>query len=196
MIVFGLSITDELLFLCIIVIIIVYYISINKNELMSSNETNSIDVKPPNALSTPPIDTQPPIHAPITSSEDTKPSTILHTTQEETKKPQCYVLGETKTQYNKYDSIELPSNISNPYISRDYVCFRNMIGDTKFTQMRPHCMACSVDKRNNQKTYDNTNTNIISTCSYTDDSLVNSSDPSLWNKQQCLQACAEIKDMV
>jgi len=103
-------------------------------------------------------------------------------------------LPQTKQIYDKYDSIVLPSSLSNPYIGRDYVCYRQMIGNQQFVSNRPHCMACQVDKRINSQKYAGTNTNIISTCSYTDDSLVNPTDPSIWTKSKCMIACSEMQD--
>ena len=101
-----------------------------------------------------------------------------------------------KTSYNKFDLIDAPSSLKNPYIGRDYVCFRQLLGNQKYVQKRPHCMACQVDNKKNPQNYSGTNTNVIATCAYTDDDLVNPADPSLWNKKQCITACAEIKDMI
>jgi len=102
----------------------------------------------------------------------------------------------TKQIYNKYDEIILPSSIggASGYVGRDYVCFRNKIGDQPYVSKRTGCMACQIDTTGGgTKTYAGTNTNIISTCSYADKS--DPSDLSLWTKDVCMVQCGKIPDI-
>ena len=111
--------------------------------------------------------------------------------QEEMNKP------VTKQQYNKGDEIILPSSISHPvgYIGRDQVCFRGKLGNIAYMKQRPGCMACLVDNRSEKerKTYDGTNTNVIASCTYSDEASPN--DPTIWTKQKCIIECAKIPDL-
>ena len=97
----------------------------------------------------------------------------------------------TKTHYNKYDEIILPSSVANPYIGRDHVCFRQKTGDHNFVGKRSGCMACQVDQEG--KKYDGTNTNVIATCVYAENS--DDYDDSVWTKSKCESRCALLKDL-
>jgi len=101
----------------------------------------------------------------------------------------------TKQIYSKYDEITLPSSIDLPngYIGRDYVCFRSKIGNNDFVRKRNSCMACQVDKKTNNSVYDNTNTNIISSCVYSTEE--NSNDASVWTHKQCQDKCSTMEDL-
>lgn len=100
----------------------------------------------------------------------------------------------TKNTYNKFDEIDLPSSVDLPngYIGRDYICFRNKIGDQNFVNKRSGCMACQVDSRQNgNKNYQGTNTNVIATCVYSNHTDPN--DPDLWTKKMCIDFCSKQK---
>jgi hypothetical protein len=92
--------------------------------------------------------------------------------------------------YNKFDEIILPSSTT-PYIGRDFVCFKEKYTDADYVSKRDGCMACSVDTADDWKTknYKNTATNVMTTCLY---STGGSSDPSVWNKQQCVDECSKL----
>ena len=100
------------------------------------------------------------------------------------------IIITTETNYKKYDEIVLPSSISGTsgYIGRDYICYKNKANDIDFISKRPKCMVCQTDPNNNN--YDNTNTNIISTCVYTDN--IQNNDPMVWNKNMCINKCSVI----
>ena len=87
----------------------------------------------------------------------------------------------------------LPSSID-PYISRDFVAYKNLVGDSNFVSKRPGAMACKVDKTNDWRfqNYDGTMTNIISSCVYTLNDI--SDDPEIWTKKQCETVCGKIND--
>jgi hypothetical protein len=99
----------------------------------------------------------------------------------------------TKQVYNSLDEVILPSSTS-PYISRDFICFREKITDQIFMQDKGGCIACRVDNspewKNNVK--NGTHTNIISTCVYSTDE--NPKNPSTWNKQKCINFCSTNKN--
>ena len=101
----------------------------------------------------------------------------------------------TKQYYLKGEEITLPSSVSQPtgYIGRDNVCFRSKLGDIPFMNKREKCMACQVDNRTKWQTYDGTNTNIISTCLYSDNP--NEHDPSLWTKAHCQAECNKLQNI-
>lgn len=102
----------------------------------------------------------------------------------------------TKQVYNKLDEITLPSSISastGGYIGRDFVCFRSKMGDNSYVTKNNGCMACQVDKSGKNNNYGNTQTNVISTCVYTDDPK--NTDPSIWTKQMCESACGKLQDV-
>lgn len=100
----------------------------------------------------------------------------------------------TKQMYNKFEEIILPSSIGSPngYIGRDFVCYRKKIGDQDFVSKRGGCIACQVNNKNIDKA-GNTNTNVVSTCVYSD--KLDPSDPSVWTKQMCIDQCAKITDI-
>lgn len=106
-------------------------------------------------------------------------------TEEDTNTPR------TRQIYKKGDEIVLPSSLSGPYIGRDQICFRTKLGDTDFMGARSGCMACQVDTRANHKTYDNTKTNVMSTCVYG-----SSGTPNVFTKEQCVKQCSTVKDLV
>jgi len=99
---------------------------------------------------------------------------------------------ETKQIYSKYEEINYPSSLTEPngYISRDQICFRNKMGDFDFMRKRSGCMACQVDTTQNNKNY--LNTNVITTCLYSD--IKNENDKSVYIKQECLDRCAMMQD--
>lgn len=102
----------------------------------------------------------------------------------------------TKQIYTKLDEITLPSSISastGGYIGRDFVCFRGKMGDASYVSKNNGCMACQVDKSGKNNNYGKTQTNVISTCVYTDDPK--NTDPSIWTKQMCEASCGKIQDV-
>ena len=101
----------------------------------------------------------------------------------------------TQQIYNKYDEITKPSSNGKPngYIGRDFVCFRGKDGDHTFMSKRTGCMACQVDSRQNSEKYEGTQTNVISTCVYSDD--LDPNDQSVWTKDMCRSKCEKIKDL-
>jgi hypothetical protein len=106
------------------------------------------------------------------------------------------ILPETKQTYKKYDEITLPSSLSpttGGYIGRDYICFRNKLGDTSYVSKNSGCMACQVDNSGKNNNYSNTQTNVVATCVYTTDP--NNTDPSVWTKQMCINSCAKLTDV-
>lgn len=103
--------------------------------------------------------------------------------------------AKTQQIYEKYEEIMLPSNLeysSGGYIGRDFVCFRDKLSNNEFVSKNPQCMACQVDTTG-KKTYGNTQTNIVATCAYSDDK--NNTDPTIWTKQMCTNACGKLKDI-
>ena len=91
--------------------------------------------------------------------------------------------------YKKNEEINLPSKSKDS----NYICYRNKLNDDDFTSKRSGCMACQVDSRIDGEFYSNTGTNVISTCVYSDE--LDPNDPSVWTKQQCIDTCAELKDI-
>ena len=105
------------------------------------------------------------------------------------------ILPETKQMYKKYDEITLPSSLSpttGGYIGRDYVCFRDKLGDVSYVSKNSGCMACQVDNSGKNNNYSNTHTSVVATCVYTTDP--NNTDPSVWTKQMCTNSCAKLTD--
>lgn len=101
----------------------------------------------------------------------------------------------TQQIYKKYDEITKPANISGPlgYIGRDFVCFREKSGDQAYINKRSGCMACQVDNRQNPQKYGQTQTNVISTCVYSDS--IDPNDPSVWTKEKCISGCQKLQDV-
>lgn len=96
--------------------------------------------------------------------------------------------------YKKYDEIIKPSSTKpNSYIGRDYVCFREKLGDQTFMSKRTGCMACQVDSRKIPEKYGGTETNVIASCVYNENTDPN--DKSVWTKNMCLSECAKLKDI-
>jgi hypothetical protein len=164
----------------VILILIIYYIyksnwktedSINKEiinkEIINKEIINNITTQPTPAVQT-----------------EKCPEVQKCAAQEE--------LPKTKQIYSKYEEINLPSSIggNNGYIGRDYVCYRKKIGDQSFVSKRTGCMACQVG--DNTDKYDDTGTNVISTCVYSDN--VDDNDPDVWTKQMCINKCAKIEN--
>jgi hypothetical protein len=99
--------------------------------------------------------------------------------------------------YNQFDEIDSPSSLDGPqgYIGRDYVCFRNKLGDQSFVNKRSGCMACTVDKGSSgaNTTYGGTNTNVISTCTYAES--LNPLDPDVWTQDMCRANCETMQNI-
>lgn len=102
--------------------------------------------------------------------------------------------SKTKTVYNKLEEVNLPSNLTGEdgYIGRDQICYRYKVTDRNFVNKRYGCMACQIDKRNGQNNYNNTKTNIIATCVYSDKEDPN--DNSVWTKEKCISVCSNNPD--
>jgi hypothetical protein len=109
--------------------------------------------------------------------------------------PKQESVAPTKQIYKKYDEIVKPSSISGNtgYIGRDYVCFRDKLGDQQFVSKRNGCMACQVDNRLDSDKYVGTNTNVISSCVYTETD--DHTDPAVWTYKMCKSECAKAKDV-
>jgi len=121
------------------------------------------------------------------------PGTIEKSKEEQIPGSSC--LDNTKQFYKKYEEIMLPSSLQ-PYIGRDRVAYRGLLGKQGFVSKRPGVMACQVDTSNNwqSQNYDGTMTNVVATCAYTiNDS---SDDPNIWTKSQCITECARLQDIV
>ena len=100
----------------------------------------------------------------------------------------------TKTIYNKYETIDIPSSYKDAtggYISAHDVCFLHKAGEREYTSKRPKCMACQVDLSNNGKNkHNNTNTNIIKSCPYSFDGSNNTN-----TKEKCIELCKKYEDL-
>lgn len=121
------------------------------------------------------------------------PGTIEKSKEEQIPGSGC--LDNTKQFYKKYEEIMLPSSLQ-PYIGRDRVAYRGLLGKQGFVSKRPGVMACQVDTSNNwqSQNYDGTMTNIVATCAYTiNDS---SDDPNIWTKSQCMTECGKLQDIM
>ncbi len=131
---------------------------------------------------------QAPVYIPpksVDSSRDVKSLPVHDITGD------CYVPVST---YKKYQKITNPSSIGDPagYIGRDYVCYRNKVGDIDFVKKRFGCMACQVDNDNTKKhNYDGTGTNVISTCVYADKADL---EHGIWDEKMCKEQCEKLKD--
>ncbi|AYV75763.1 MAG: hypothetical protein Terrestrivirus3_32 [Terrestrivirus sp.] len=121
------------------------------------------------------------------------PGTIEKSKEEQIPGSGC--LDNTKQFYKKYEEIMLPSSLQ-PYIGRDRVAYRGLLGKQGFVSKRPGVMACQVDTSNNwqSQNYDGTMTNVVATCAYTiNDS---SDDPNIWTKSQCMTECGKLQDIM
>jgi hypothetical protein len=89
-----------------------------------------------------------------------------------------------KTHYKYGENIIFPSS-SDPYIGRDFICYRDKAGDNNYIRSRGGCMACQVDDK---IVSNGSNTNIISTCVY---SLSENPNPgsSIWTHKKCKTSC-------
>lgn len=147
-------------------------------EYEASNETIEQEVTP--YLPLPEI-SQFPIESESTTS-------AIKSLQEMMNSPQ------TQQIYRKYEEVILPSSVdasTGGYIGRDYICYKEKIGNQSFVSKNPKCMVCSIDNSNNTQ-HSNTHTNITSTCVYSDDK--NNTNPTVWTKQMCLKKCENVKD--
>lgn len=98
-----------------------------------------------------------------------------------------------KQNYKKLEEITLPSS-KIPYISRDQICYKEHLNDADYVSKREGCMACKVDTSDKWKdrNYNNTNTNIVNTCTYSS----KPSDSSIWDKNRCVTECSKMQDIV
>ncbi len=122
----------------------------------------------------------------IASSESKQESGMAHINPDNTNHM------AVKQIYAKYDEITSPSSLS-PYVGRDKICFKDKLADNDYTSKRDGCIACKVDTTNSalSKNYNQTNTNVINTCTYSS----NPSDSTIWNKQKCKDECAKVQDV-
>lgn len=176
----------------IVVMVIILRIIINPNQ---SNSTSTVVNMNP-IINTPSIqeyipEEQPVIETPpiIDVEIEQIPEPIAKMIKYDTENNDVF----TRQVYNTLDEVILPSS-TNPYISRDFICFREKIADTPFMQDKGGCMACKVDNSPEWKTNvkNGTHTNIISTCVYsTEESPKNT---NTWNKQKCINFCSTNKN--
>jgi len=98
----------------------------------------------------------------------------------------------TKRVYKKLEDVVLPSISSKDgYISPYVVCYRGKSGDRSFTQKRSGCLACQVDlRKNGNKDYDGTKTNISAVCPYTHYDVT-----GVLTKNDCVTKCKKIQDL-
>ena len=178
-----------LIFIIIVLFVISYYIIINIDKLTSSIFVPQSEfIKPESELFKPKPESK--LFKPKSESELIKPESESELFKP---KPELFNLSSiinTKQNYKKYDEITLPSSVDGKsgYIGRDYICYKNKANNIDFMSSRPNCMVCQTDPTNNN--YGNTNTNIISTCVYSDN--IKNNEPMVWNKNMCINKCSVI----
>jgi hypothetical protein len=178
-----------LIFIIIVLFVISYYIIINIDKLTSSIffpqseliKSESELIKPESELFKP---------KPESESELFKPKPESESELIKSELINLSPIINTKQIYKKYDEITLPSSVDGKsgYIGRDYICYKNKANNIDFMSSRPNCMVCQTDPTNNN--YGNTNTNIISTCVYSDN--IKNNEPMVWNKNMCINKCSVI----
>jgi len=147
----------------------------------SMNDLSGSIVMPP--VMQPAMQPTPPTPPMITSNVSAETSVTHSTTLDR----------QTKQKYEKYDEILLPSSWS-PYISRDYVAYREN-NNKDYISKRGGCMACQVDMtyKWEEKNYDGTKSNIIATCAYTLDPK--NKDRTIWDRNKCMSECGKLHDL-